>query len=252
MVLTDLNFVLFLRLKIEKKGLRLMSKLFMYGTPLEGIEQLMIMVPNFQPRGSGIVINNYFNCRGGDEDCRMGVINVDDGCSDCISDDLNFKVNVNKKRYKDLVIDCFGRIKNKTLRDRLRNLANNFKGEVFLNYQHEERFYNFLQEENWETDNISSRFLAILFLLSADERLWKNSEEILKNNKIDLKKICLKDIDTDGYALYQTVKTLSNGRECIKINELADEELIEDITFKAIINSALINRYGTELFLITK
>ncbi|WP_353096560.1 hypothetical protein [Tissierella praeacuta] len=42
-----------------------MSKLFMYGTYLEGIEQLMIMVPNFQPRRSGIVINNYFNWEGG-------------------------------------------------------------------------------------------------------------------------------------------------------------------------------------------
>lgn len=33
--------------------------LFMYGTSLEGIEQLMVMVPNFQPRRSGIVTNNY-------------------------------------------------------------------------------------------------------------------------------------------------------------------------------------------------
>ena len=48
--------------KNRKKGLRTMSKLFMYGTSLEGIEQLMVMVPNFQPRRSGIVINNYFNC----------------------------------------------------------------------------------------------------------------------------------------------------------------------------------------------
>src|SRR5699024_8388682 len=99
------------------------------------------------------------------------------------------KINVDKKRYKDLVMDCFGRIKNKSLRDRLRNLVNNFKGEVFLNYQHKERFYNFLQEQDWRTDDISSRFLAILFLLSADKNLWRNSEEVLKNSKLDLKKI---------------------------------------------------------------
>lgn len=49
--------------KNRKKGMRKMSKLFMYGTSLEGIEQLMVMVPNFQPRRSGIVINNYFNCK---------------------------------------------------------------------------------------------------------------------------------------------------------------------------------------------
>jgi hypothetical protein len=41
-----------------------MLKLFMYGTSLGGIEQLMVMAPNFQPRRSGIVINNYFNCEG--------------------------------------------------------------------------------------------------------------------------------------------------------------------------------------------
>lgn len=46
-------------LKNRKKGLRKMSKIFMYGTFLEGIEQLIVMVPNFQPRRSGIVINNY-------------------------------------------------------------------------------------------------------------------------------------------------------------------------------------------------
>jgi len=34
-----------------------MSKLFMYGTSLEGIEQLMMLAPNFPQRRSGIVIN---------------------------------------------------------------------------------------------------------------------------------------------------------------------------------------------------
>ncbi len=42
--------------KNRKKGRRIMSKLFMYGTSLEGIDQLMVMVPNFQPRRSGIEI----------------------------------------------------------------------------------------------------------------------------------------------------------------------------------------------------
>lgn len=56
--------------KNRKKGLSTISKLFMYGTPLEAIEQLMVMVPNFHPRRSGIIINNYFNYEGGDENCH--------------------------------------------------------------------------------------------------------------------------------------------------------------------------------------
>ena len=229
-----------------------MSKLFMYGTSLEEIEQLMLMVPNFQPRRSGIVINNYFNCRGGVKDCNCNVINVSKVLDKCGYIGSDFKVNVDNKRYKDSVMECFGKIKNNSLRERLKELGKSFKGEIFFNYQHEERFYNFLQEENCGIDNISSRCLAILFLLSADKNLWRNSEEILKNNRIDLKNICLKDTDTNTYALYQTAKTLSTGKECIRINELADRNLIDDYIFKAIINSALINRYGAELFLINK
>jgi hypothetical protein len=238
--------------KNRKKGLRKMSKLFMYGTSLEGIEQLMVMVPNFQPRGSGIVINNYFNCQGGDRDCKLSVINVDDSCKNCGYNDLKFKVNVDKKRYKDLIMDCFGKIKSNSLRERLKELSKNFKGEVFLNYQHKERFYIYLQNQDLDIHNISARFIAVLFLLTADDGLWRVSKHLIKLDGFNLKEICLRDIGTNGYALYQTVKTISSGKECIKINELADRDLIEDMTFKAIINSALINRYGAELFLINK
>ncbi len=60
--------------KNRKKGMRTMSKLFMHGTSLEGIEQLMVMVPKLQPRRSGIVINNYFNCEGGARECNCNDI----------------------------------------------------------------------------------------------------------------------------------------------------------------------------------
>ena len=229
-----------------------MSKLFMYGTSLEGIEELMVMIPNFQPRRNGIVINNYFNCRGGGENCKLSVINVDDSCRNCGYNDCNFKVNVDKKRYKDLVRECFGRIKNNSLGNRLKELSKNFKGEVFLNHHHKERFYNFLEGQDWKMGNIPPKFIAILFLLSADESLWKVSKHSIEQNGFNLKQVCLREINTEGYALYQTAKTISSGKECIRINELADRELIDDYIFKTIINSALINRYGTGLFLITK
>ena len=239
-------------LKNRKKGLRKMSQLFMYGTSLEGIEQLMVMVPNFQSRRSGIVINNYFNCRGGAKNCNCNVINVSKGLDNCGYIGSDSKVNVDKKRYKDLVMECFGKIKNNALRNRLKELSKNFKGEVFLNHRHKERFYNFLQDQDLDINYISSRFIAILFLFTADERLWKASEDSIRLNGFNFEGICLREINTDSYALYQTAKTISTEKECIRINELADKDLIDDSIFKAIINSGLINRYGAELFLINK
>ena len=229
-----------------------MSKLFMYGTSLEGLEQLMVMMPNFQPRRRGIVINNYFNCRGGAKDCNCNVINVSKGLDKCGYIGSDYKVNVDKKKYKDLVMECFGKIKNNSLRNRLKELSKNFKEEVFLNHRHKERFYNLLQDQDLDINYIASRFIAILFLFTADEGLWKASQNSIRLNGFNFEGICLRDIDTNRYALYQTAKTISTGKECIKINELADKDLINDFIFKVIINSALINRYGAELFLINK
>ena len=92
--------------------MRTISKLFMYGTSLEGIEQLMMLVPNFQPRRSGIVINNYFNCGGGVKDCSCNVVNVGNRYNTCgyIHSDILF--NIDKVGYKDLIKECFGKIKN--------------------------------------------------------------------------------------------------------------------------------------------
>lgn len=149
--------------KNRKKGMRKMSKLFMYGTSLEGIEQLMVMVPNFEPRRSGIVINNYFNCGGGAKDCNCNVINVSKGLDKCGYIGSDFKVNVDKKRYKDLVMECFGKIKNNSLRNRLKELSKNFKGEVFLNHNHKERFYNVLQNNGSDINDINQGILLFYF-----------------------------------------------------------------------------------------
>ena len=171
--------------KDRKRGMRTMSKLFMHGTTLEGIEQLMVMVPNFQSRRSGIVINNYFNCKGDVKDCNYNVINVNNRWDKCGYIGSDFKINVDRCRYKDLVRECFGKINNYFLEERLKNLTNKFKGEVFLNHNHKERFYNTLQKQETDINDTSPRNTSILFLLTADRGLWRNSEEILRDNRVD-------------------------------------------------------------------
>ncbi|SMB80058.1 hypothetical protein SAMN00017405_0831 [Desulfonispora thiosulfatigenes DSM 11270] len=229
-----------------------MSRLFMYGTSLEGIEKLMMAAPNFSPRDSGIIIQNYFNCDGGVVNCNNCGSNARNRSyiSTCFY--LKEKLNGNEIKYKDLVKDCFGRLKNNTLRIRLRLLSNNFKGEVFLNHSHKKRCYHLLQKQDMDIRDTSPSYISILFLLTADEVLWKLSEPTVRANGFDFSQIHLRQISTEGYALYQTAKTISTGKEHIRISEIADEDLINDIAFKAIINASLIARYGADIFLITK
>lgn len=229
-----------------------MSKLFMHGTSLEGIEQLMIMVPNFQPRRCGVVINNYFNCEGGARDCNSSLINGSNRCNDCGYIHPSFLSNVDKMRYKSLIKDCFGKIKNLSFKDRLKLLTNNFKGEIFLNPNHKERFQHVIYEQGLDIYDISPRYIAIIFLLTSDETLWNLLGHTVKPNGFDFNKCNLKQISTEGYAIYQMAKTIWTGKESIEISEIGDVDLIDDKTFKAIINASLITRYGTDIFLITK
>jgi len=218
-----------------------MSKFFMYGTSLEGIEQLMMAAPNFSQRRRGIVINNYFNFEGGAK-CNF-------------YKDICFYLKereADEIRYKDLIQVCFSKIKSYALKNRLKLLTSNFKGELFLNNAHKERFYNELHKQDIDINDISPRYIATLFLLTADDILWELAKHSVRPNGFDFSQIYLKEINTDGYALYQTAKTISTGKEYISINEIADEDLINDTTFKAIINAALITRYGADVFLITK
>ncbi|WP_142414195.1 hypothetical protein [Hathewaya massiliensis] len=93
-----------------------MSRYFMYGTSLGGIEQLMMLAPNFPQRRSGIVINNHFNCNGGNKICNGCVAKVKSRGNP--NDWLYFKEKLvtDEIEYKDLIEDCFGRIKNYVLK----------------------------------------------------------------------------------------------------------------------------------------
>ena len=144
-----------------------MSKFFMYGTSLEEIEQLMMQGPNFSLRRNGIVINNYFNCEGSDAKCN-GYEKINrDSCYTDICFHLK-EGEADEIKYKELIQNCFKNIKNYTLKDRLQYLTIRFKGELFLNNSHKERFYNELQKQGIHLEDIPPRYIATLFLLTSD------------------------------------------------------------------------------------
>ena len=107
-----------------------MSRYFMYGISLGGIEQLMMLAPNFPQRRSGIVINNHFNCEGGIKICNS-VINVSNRCNDCGDIHSSFLSDVDQVSYKGLINKCFRKIRNYPFKDRLKHLVITLKEKYF-------------------------------------------------------------------------------------------------------------------------
>lgn len=97
-------------------------------------------------------------------------------------------------------------------------------------------------------ENRNPIYLAVLFLITADDRLWDSAKGNIYLDCFDFNRMNLNGINTDGYALYQTARTILLGKEYIRMNEIADKDLIGEDIFKAIINAILISKYGADMF----
>lgn len=229
-----------------------MSRLFMYGTRLQEFEQMMMLVPNFTKRGKGLIVLKGFPFTEEDVACRF--------CTEypkCKNDDskclvLSERLKANAVCYESIVKNTFKYFREYNLKKRLSKLISEFRGDFFCDSSHRQRFENIIKIKNRVVKKIDNQFLSTLFLLTADHELWEWSSPHIYLTKVDFKSIHLKGIDTNRYAIYQTAKTIATGKEYIKLNEIADESLIDEKTFGAIIHAILLAKYGSEILSIRK
>ncbi len=225
-----------------------MSKYFMYGTGLQEFEKLMMLVPNFLPRGSGVIVQKKLQNKNESIRCPNCNNYFCDQCSEKICGSFCEKLAARLICYKTIVENCYKEFKSYRFKKRLGRLVRNFDGDVFINLNHRFRFCKVCRIQNISIENRNPIYIAVLFLLTADDRLWDSTKDKIYLDSFDFKRMNLNGINTDGYALYQTARTILLGKEYIRMDEIADEYLIGDNTFKVIINAILISKYGADMF----
>ena len=225
-----------------------MSKFFMYGTELHELEQLMMLVPNFMPRRSGVIVVKELENRKDPierQDCNYSLCD----CSKKIVGEGNTDKQVSAvSAYGKMIENYFIEGVSLRMKSRLEHLASTYDGEIFLNPIHHSRFYTVCRLQSVSSEERDPIYLATLFLLTADNKLWCAAKEHIYLDSVDFKKMHLNGINTDGYAIFQTARTIYTSQEYIKSDEIADKTLIDDPAFKVIINAMLISKYGAEMF----
>ena len=199
----------------------------MTGTKLGYMEYLMTSAPNFKPKRNGVIAISAMQNERENTDLR----------------ELNLPA---KNRYAYFIDSCFKNIKRKSFKKRLQSLAEDFDNDFFVSKTHKERYISCENDSAIFCGNHKKR-LAIIYLLSSDSYLW---EFIRCDNNFNksLSNIKIRNLDTSSYAIFKTAKMAQTGKEHIKISELADDELIDNNTFKVIINSFLLLKYGEKIF----
>lgn len=215
-----------------------MTKFFMHDSELNELEQLMMLVPNFLPRRSGIVVLRGFV--NDDEQHRVHM------ALPYLINQLGNKAPLSgaEGSYENFIANCFHECKIYRFRSRLEYLIRTCSGCFFTSPAHKTRFDSVCRLQEIPVENRSQILLAVLFLLTVDEKLWLAAKDHVYDDCFDFKKMNLSGINTDGYAIYQMAKTIYTAKEYIRMDEIADKFLIGDQAFKAIIHSILITKYG--------
>ncbi len=114
----------------------------------------------------------------------------------------------------------------------------------FKNSAHRTTFSAFVSENIKSPFCSRNEFIAAVFLLSADEILWKQSRRALTAYSVNFNNLNLSGISTEGYALFMAAKAIYCGGAEITFSELCDANLIDDSTVRTILMGVLLFRNG--------
>ena len=89
--------------------------------------------------------------------------------------------------------------------------------------------------------------LAAFYLLTASETLWERVRFGVLGDNINLTCASLRGISTRDYTLYQAAVGCLTRTRRISASELADPELVDDMSLRLILSAERIARYGANL-----
>ena len=150
--------------------------------------------------------------------------------------------------YAELIANTFSFRPN--LYRRLQTAIKYFPGTLWADDGHESRFL-YATAGSYDIF-LKPRYYAAVYLLTADEDLYRRCSCCFMRSGVYFRNIRIQGISTFGYTLYSYAKKLYSGKTDLPIGELIDEETIPEEAFTLIVNAAMIAKFGTDIFNITK
>ena len=130
------------------------------------------------------------------------------------------------------------------VRDRIRVLIEQFPNSFWVNKNHYLRMNYLRALHSYSKQRDTPNWYASLYLLSSTSELCGRTINCVRRDGIEFSYAKLRNISTSDYALFMASKTIYTGELKITLDDLSDIEIIDDETFKLIINAQLISRYG--------
>ena len=183
-------------------------------------ERMMVGIPNFKPRGHGVVIV------GSRPTEPLVILRIQDGTA----------------THREILTETTKAINHRRFRHRLNKYLKESEMNPmrYKNEKHQSEFEDAIRKK----DKKDYAMMAALYLLTADLRLWHLSKRHVGKISINFADIRLKNIHENGYALFCCAKDLCLGTKNLTVADLADTTIIEPKIFGVICNAMAIRRFG--------
>ena len=221
--------------------------LFMDTANGRNLEREMKSIPNFAPRGSGVVTMPEFYYTAEMCHCRYCPHYSGRKLNPCRleqCDCLEIRIKVGAVSHREILAETLGIIKQPAFIRRLKEYLQESEGKLmkFRNDSHLRAF----KDASDKIDCKNYAALSALYLLTVDHKLWQITKNHIERNRICFEQVRLKGIDENTYALYCAAKDLLLDTKLLSISDLADKSLISPMLFGLICNAMTIRRYGAE------
>lgn len=135
---------------------------------------------------------------------------------------------------------------------RLPKLIERYQDYLWIDDRHKSRMEFFHTRMGYVPGRNTPAYYAVMYLLTANDTIHFRTANCFCHDGIDFQFAILKGISTSGYVLYRAAVTLYTAEPAITLSEMADPKLVDDDTFRMIINAMLIARYGIAAFRLKK
>lgn len=195
--------------------------LFIMNRQLRELEQFMQCVPNFPPKGHGILIIQR------DEQLNK----------DCME-----RIEAGTATAKEVLTETLSPVAYPPFQSRLRQYIkeNEMNPMDYRNEKHRVVFELTLRKKNRK----DYALMSALYLLTADFTLWQSVRQCVVGNVICFAEIRLHGLNENSYTLFCAAKDLYLGTDCLTISDLADTTLVPPKIFGLICNGMAVRRFG--------
>ena len=127
----------------------------------------------------------------------------------------------------------------------IRLVKNNPYVPAFTDENHCDRFYDFFEKRILIVEKSRRNLVAAVFLLSADEGLWKQAEKHFLPCALDFSVMRLTGLTPDQYTIFKAAKEVYGGCKVqFDVDEYSDEEIMPLPLLNLVMTGYIIEYFG--------